>query len=206
MSEREGGPAGEILKTLSKVLPDESLELWFPSLPPFVVRGVLLRAAEEMDFPVAVEPVTENDATKDDSREIPHRLSLFTDGASKGNPGEAGAGVVVFDENQQIVREACKYLGYCTNNVAEYKALILGLEEVERLGAREVSIFVDSELLARQVQGRYAVRNANLRPLFGEIQKRLSVFRKYTISHVRREENVRADQLANEAIKNSRKA
>jgi len=206
VSGREGGPAGEILRTLSHVLPDESLALWFPSLPPFAIRGVLLRAAEEVDFPVAVETVTDNDATNGDRREIFNRLSLFTDGASKGNPGEAGAGVVVFDENRQIVREACKYLGYCTNNVAEYKALILGLEEVLQLGAGEVSIFVDSELLARQIQGRYAVRNANLQPLFKEIQKKLSVFRKYTIRHIPREENVRADQLANEAIKNRRKA
>ncbi len=206
MSGRKGGSAGEILKTLSKVLADESLALWFPSLPPVAIRGVLLRAAEEVDFPVAVESVTDNAATKDEGREIFNRLFLFTDGASKGNPGEAGAGVVVFDENQQIIREAFKYLGYCTNNVAEYKALILGLEEVLQLGAREVCISVDSELLARQIQGRYAVRNANLRPLFGEIQKKLSVFSKYTIRHVRREENVRADQLANEAIKNRRKA
>jgi ribonuclease HI/probable phosphoglycerate mutase len=96
---------------------------------------------------------------------------------------------------------ACsKYLGTCTNNVAEYKALILGLDEALQLGCRELAIALDSQLIVRQIQGQYKVKNETLLPLFQEVRKRLARLEKWTIRHVPRAENSRADQLANRGI------
>lgn len=129
------------------------------------------------------------------------RVVIYSDGASKGNPGDAGIGVVISDTQGNILREIAEYIGKQTNNVAEYSALIRGLKEAADLGATQVEIRTDSELLARQLSGVYKVKAANLKPLFEEAVMLLRVFERATISHVVRELNKRADELANEGIK-----
>ena len=127
-------------------------------------------------------------------------LSLFTDGACRGNPGAGGAGAVLVNPDDTVVATAKKFLGHCTNNIAEYRALILGLEEALRQGCRSLTIFMDSELLVRQIQGTYRVKNPALIPLMGEVRALLSRFDTWEVDHVPRNENALADRLANEAI------
>ena len=125
---------------------------------------------------------------------------LYTDGASRGNPGQAGAGAVLFDTEDQILEEKCRYLGEVTNNVAEYQALLMGLDMVLDQGIKEVAIFLDSELIVKQIQGEYRVKDKNLKVLFDQAQGFLQKFKEYTINHVPRAQNKVADQLANLAI------
>ena len=132
------------------------------------------------------------------------RLTIFSDGASKGNPGDAGIGVVISDEDGAVLCEVGQYIGKATNNAAEYAALIRGLQEAARLGATEVEIATDSELLARQIAGVYRVKSANLKPYYEQAIALVRSFRQVSISHVMREFNTRADELANEGIKKYR--
>jgi ribonuclease HI len=127
-------------------------------------------------------------------------LSLFTDGACRGNPGQGGAGAVLLGENGEVLETAKKFLGHCTNNIAEYRALILGLETALERGTSVISIYLDSELLVRQIQGIYRVKNPDLKPLMAEIRDLLNRFDTWKIEHVPRSENALADGLANEAI------
>jgi ribonuclease HI/probable phosphoglycerate mutase len=127
-------------------------------------------------------------------------LSLFTDGACRGNPGNGGAGAVLVGENGAVVSTTKQFLGHCTNNIAEYRALILGLGEALGCGARSVSIYLDSELLVRQIQGVYRVKNPALKPLMADIRALLDRFETWHVAHVPRRENTMADRLANEAI------
>lgn len=127
-------------------------------------------------------------------------LSIYTDGAARGNPGPAGAGWVIRSSAGKIVAEHCKYLGELTNNQAEYQALLLALEEALQLKGEKIAIYADSELMVRQIQGEYKVKNEGLRPLFQRLVLTLSKFQEYTVKHLRREENALADELANKAI------
>lgn len=129
------------------------------------------------------------------------KLIIFSDGASKGNPGDAGIGVIVTSEDGVTVSEISEYIGKTTNNVAEYKALIRGLKECADLGATSVEISTDSELMARQITGVYRVKSENLKPLYAEVMKYIRAFKSVSISHVMREFNKRADQLANDGVK-----
>jgi len=128
------------------------------------------------------------------------KVKLHTDGASRGNPGEAGLGVIIYGAEGQKLLEVSEYLGFTTNNVAEYRALLRGLEEARNLGATEVEIFTDSELLARQINGQYKVKNSGLIPLYQKAKELLSQFAAAQVTHVRRELNKEADRLANLAI------
>jgi len=129
-------------------------------------------------------------------------LNLYTDGACRGNPGEGGAGVVLVDQEGNVVGTASRFLGMCTNNVAEYSALIMGLEEAIRKGCRKLHIFLDSELLVNQINGTYRVKNINLKSLMKEVRGLLSFLDEYTVEHIVRNKNKMADRLANEAIDN----
>lgn len=133
------------------------------------------------------------------------KVILFSDGASKGNPGDAGIGVVISTEDGKMLRELAEYIGKTTNNVAEYTALIRGLEEAAKLGATVVEISTDSELMARQLSGVYKVKSENLKPLFQTAMQLLRCFKHVSISHVVREFNKRADFLANEGVKSKNK-
>ena len=135
--------------------------------------------------------------------ETPKRPGTFvvrTDGAARGNPGPSAAGVVIEGPGGAVVLRLGLPLGRGTNNEAEYRALILGLEEARRLGARSVSVRTDSELLARQLEGRYRVKAPNLRPLFARVSGLVSAFAGHEVRHVPREENALADEMANMAL------
>lgn len=121
----------------------------------------------------------------------------FIDGGARGNPGPAGAGGLI--EGPKPV-EISKFLGSTTNNVAEYTALILLLKEAINHGYTSLEVYTDSELLARQMQGKYKVKNANLKALYQEANSLLPKFKSFTINHVYRENNKEADRLVNEAI------
>lgn len=127
-------------------------------------------------------------------------IIIYTDGASRGNPGEAGIGVVIFDKKDKLVKEISRYIGTATNNVAEYKALIEGLKAGLEMSARHVHIKSDSQLLIRQLTGIYRVKNEGLKPLHEEALSLLQKFRKYELEHISREDNKLADKLANEGI------
>lgn len=127
------------------------------------------------------------------------RAVLRSDGGARGNPGPAGAGFVV-EVNGETICRGGRYLGSCTNNVAEYEALIWGLENVRALGYDEVSVFADSELLVKQINGQYRVKNEGLKPLFLRALTLLRQFSRFEVTHVRRESNKEADAMANEAM------
>lgn len=126
-------------------------------------------------------------------------LTVCFDGASRGNPGPAAIGVVVL-RNGVPVREIAETIGRTTNNVAEYRALLRGLEEAAALGARSVRICSDSELVVRQLSGRYQVRSPQLAPLHRQARSRMRQFDKVSVVYVPREQNRGADALANRAL------
>ena len=122
------------------------------------------------------------------------------DGGARGNPGPAAVGVVASAPDGGELAERSEYIGVATNNVAEYRAVLLGLGLARDLGASEVEVVNDSELVARQIEGRYKVKNAGLKPLYHQTMKELSGFKSWSVRSVRRESNERADELVNEAL------
>ncbi len=128
------------------------------------------------------------------------RLHLYSDGAARGNPGPAGAGAVLLKSDGTVVARVGKFLGRQTNNYAEYMGLILGLESALKLGADEIEIRADSELMVRQLLKVYKVKNTGLKPLFMRAQELLTRFRAVHIAHVPREKNREADEMSNRAI------
>jgi ribonuclease HI len=125
---------------------------------------------------------------------------VYVDGGARGNPGPAGIGVVITSDDGVELARANDYIGVATNNVAEYHALLLGLERARALGAREVAVVNDSELVARQLTGQYRVKSADLRPLHARARAALGEFDRWTVRSVPRAENETADALVNEAI------
>jgi len=125
------------------------------------------------------------------------RVTINCDGAARGNPGPAGAGAVVVAEDGTVLAEVAEGLGETTNNVAEYTAVIRGLEEAQRLGAREVLLRSDSQLLINQLTGRYRVKALHLQPLHRQVRELLQSFDRVDLEHVPRERNAAADALAN---------
>ena len=128
------------------------------------------------------------------------KLIIFTDGGARGNPGPAGIGAVLYNEKKEIVAEISKFLGVATNNQAEYQALIEGLKKAKELGAQELDVFLDSELVVKQLKREYKIKNKDLAPLFLEVYNLSLNFSKINFSHVYRENNKEADALANKAM------
>jgi ribonuclease HI len=133
------------------------------------------------------------------------KIIIYTDGGARGNPGPAGIGVVIQDEAGKTLHESSAYIGETTNNVAEYEALIRALEDLqmfkEQLAETPVEVRMDSELIVRQMQGIYKVREPSLKERFAKVAHiRLERVPNLTFVHVRREKNTRADELVNEAI------
>ena len=128
------------------------------------------------------------------------RLVIYTDGASSGNPGPAAIGIVIKDGQGRAVSRVSRSIGHATNNQAEYRAIIAGLEEAVRLGAKEVDIKSDSELVVKQIKGRYRVKKATLRPLYQEVVKLAGSLEAFTVAHIPRTQNREADRLANKAL------
>jgi len=125
---------------------------------------------------------------------------VHVDGGARGNPGPAAAAAVASEPDGPVLAEESAYIGETTNNVAEYRALVLGIELARRLGATEVEVVNDSELVARQVGGQYKVKHAGLRPLHREAMEALRSFDRWSVRAVRREQNERADELVNAAL------
>jgi ribonuclease HI len=128
------------------------------------------------------------------------RLVVNVDGGSRGNPGPAAVAAVVQDPEGHVLEERGERIGDATNNVAEYRALLLGIERASALGAGELELVSDSELVVRQVKGEYKVRDASLRDLHAQVIAALGSFASWSIRHVRREENESADYLVNEVL------
>ncbi len=125
---------------------------------------------------------------------------LFCDGASRGNPGPAGAGAILQDPLGNLQGQATRYLGKTTNNVAEYQALLLGLEMALGRGVKRIKIFTDSQLIVEQLNGGYQIKSPHLKPLWRQVRKELQKFESYAISHIDRGLNQAADRLARQAI------
>jgi ribonuclease HI len=134
------------------------------------------------------------------------KVIVHVDGGARGNPGPAAAACVVSDPSGEVLEECARLLGSVTNNVAEYRALLLGLERARALGASEVEIVNDSELVAKQVRGLYKVKHAAMRPLHGEAMAALREFAHWSIRSVPRAQNADADALVNAALDQARAA
>jgi ribonuclease HI len=134
------------------------------------------------------------------------KVVVNVDGGARGNPGPAAAAAVAASAEGDPLGERSAYIGEATNNVAEYRALLLGLELARELGATEVEVVNDSELVARQIGGEYKVKHAGLKPLYLEAMRALREFDGWAVRSVRREQNTRADELVNEALDEARSA
>ena len=128
------------------------------------------------------------------------RIEIYVDGGSRGNPGPSGVGVVILDAGGKRLKEISKYIGETTNNIAEYSALLYGLEEALILRADKIIVNLDSELVARQLTGDYRVKDPGLKPLFERAMNMLKSFKSFEIRHIEREKNKEADKLVNRAI------
>ena len=128
------------------------------------------------------------------------RLTVNVDGGARGNPGPAAIGVVVRDDGGEVVAEVGETIGRATNNVAEYRALLRGIELAAEHGAEQIELIGDSELVVRQVEGRYKVKDAGMRELHAEVKRALAGFDGWSIRHVKRAQNADADRLVNQAL------
>jgi ribonuclease HI len=128
------------------------------------------------------------------------KLTVNVDGGARGNPGPAAIGAVVRDGEGNVLAERGERIGRATNNVAEYRALLAGIELAVAHGATELELIGDSELIVRQVEGKYKVKNAGMKELHAEVKAALVPFERWSIRHVRREQNADADRLVNQAL------
>ncbi|MDB4940014.1 MAG: ribonuclease [Candidatus Doudnabacteria bacterium] len=139
----------------------------------------------------------------------PERLVIFTDGGARGNPGAAGIGVVLYLEDEQGNRKHLQnlkeYIGEHTNNFAEYTALIRGLERCSEIGHKNIQCYLDSELVVKQLNGLYKIREESLKPLAAKVLLLKKNFNSCNFTHIHREKNAAADKLVNEAIDAARK-
>ena len=128
------------------------------------------------------------------------RIDIYVDGGSRGNPGPAGIGCVLYDESRKKIKDFSKYIGLATNNIAEYNAVIYGLQEALFQKIDAIRLFLDSELVAQQLAGEYRVKDAKIKPLFEQVLHLISGFKKVEIKRIDREKNKEADKLVNKAI------
>ena len=200
----------EALKALARTLSVRAVLKDHPELDKETLRALLTEAACAVGDGLAGRPVSDSRLAGRSAQALgqgflfeaclPASLRIHTDGASRGNPGEAGIGVVIEDESGKVIKEIRRYIGKATNNQAEYAALIDGLKAARGINADNVTVFADSELLVKQVKGEYKVKHPQLQPLFAQAKGLISGLKKFKISHVPREKNAHADALANEAI------
>ena len=127
-------------------------------------------------------------------------LIIYCDGGARGNPGPAGAGAVIMNDDGFVLGKLSEYLGVATNNQAEYQAVLLALQEAVALGAKTIHLYLDSELVVRQLTGEYRVKNENIKNLFLETRKQIQKLSDFKVVHIPREKNEEADKLVNQAI------
>ena len=135
-----------------------------------------------------------------DLKEQKTDLVAYVDGGSRGNPGEAGFGIVLENPSGDVVREVQGYLGTGTNNLAEYHALLVALETARDMGCKSLQVYSDSQLVVSQIRGFYRVKTPHLMPLFDRVRRLIRAFSTFRITHIPREKNREADRLANIAI------
>jgi ribonuclease HI len=128
------------------------------------------------------------------------KVVIFTDGASLGNPGQAAIGAILKDEEGRLISRLSRRIGQATNNQAEYRAVIAALERAISLGVNRVEMLSDSELVVKQINGKYRVKKATLKPLYQKVKQLQSQLQGFSINHVTREQNIEADELANIAL------
>ena len=128
------------------------------------------------------------------------KVVIFADGASRGNPGSAAIGVTIKDKRGKLITFISQRIGRATNNQAEYRAIIAALEETVRLGVKQADIKMDSELVVKQINGEYRVKKATLKPLYQQVKQRLGLLEGFIITHIPRQQNTEADNLANKAL------
>lgn len=128
------------------------------------------------------------------------RMIIWVDGASRGNPGPAAIGAVIKDEESRPIARISQHIGTTTNNQAEYRAIIAALEKAIELGAKYIQVNSDSELVVKQINGRYRVKKATLKPLYQQVKQRQSLLEGFTITHIPRRQNTEADKLTNAAL------
>jgi len=129
-----------------------------------------------------------------------NRVIISTDGASQGNPGPAAIGATIKDERGKLIARISQRIGQATNNQAEYRAVIAALEEATRLGAKQVKMNSDSQLVVRQINGEYRVKKATLKPLYQQVKRLQNLLDGFTITYIPRQQNQEADNLANIAF------
>ena len=129
-----------------------------------------------------------------------NKVVIHTDGAARGNPGPAAIGATLKDEQGKLIATISRSLGVTTNNQAEYHAVIAALDKAVSLGAKNVELKADSELVVKQINGRYKVKNTTLRPLYQEVVKLIGLLKSFKISYIPRAQNAEADKLANKAL------
>ena len=129
------------------------------------------------------------------------KATLYTDGASLGNPGRAGVSFILYTLERDLIKKGSQFIGWTTNNVAEYIALIYGMQEALGLGIKELICYSDSELLVRQLKGHYKVRSEQLLLFYNLVKHLESLFTTVKFCHIRRDDNVEADKMAKEAAK-----
>ena len=181
----------ELLRAVYRSLDWDKLVRDFPGVNLRDVKALFRRLA--MLLPAA-------EAAVDTGGDLVEEVIIHADGGSRGTPGPAGYGVVLHDCQGRVLAERGVFIGRATNNEAEYQGLIAGLKMARELGAASVSVRADSQLIVRQVNGEYRVRCAHLRPLYEEAHSLLESFATWRIEHIRREQNCRADELANQAM------
>jgi ribonuclease HI len=128
------------------------------------------------------------------------KVVVHVDGGARGNPGPAAAAAVVSTPDGEVIDEASEFIGHATNNVAEYRGLLLGLERAKAVGATEIELYNDSELVANQINGRYKVKHADMKPLYADAMERLRAFGRWRVRSVPRAQNAAADALVNQAL------
>jgi len=183
----------QVLASLAKSLCVDNVYKRFPDIDEEALREIIDGAS--LFYKDASQQEESRPALADSVR-------IFTDGASRGNPGKAGAGVAVYDpsDSTEPARRISRYLGRMTNNAAEYHAVLIAIEEVLLAGVRSIVLHTDSELVAKQLNGIYKVKDEGLRNIYLKIKDKLHNFDKWDILHIPREQNKEADRLANIAI------
>ena len=153
---------------------------------------------KDKEFTQKIDAILDKKPAKKDPR-VKH-AKLFTDGGSRGNPGPSATGVVLLDMEDNVVKNSSKYIGETTNNQAEYQALLEGLELAGSLGVKELEVYMDSELIVKQINGIYKIKNVDLKPIYDDVKSKALNFSKISFTHVPRAMNKLADALVNETL------